>query len=226
MSASNIWECIHSKRAWGRYPNEELVRFIGGNFFSIPHQKRKKIKILEVGCGQGANLWFLAKENFDVYGIDFSPSAIKKAKKYLENEWGIRSVKLSIGDIRDLRFKGETFDVVIDCATIWCISYSEHKGVYENIFRILKPKGLFWSLHIAEGTWGTGSGNLIDFKTFDNLAEGPLSNEGVVCMPSAEDLNSLLEQCGFELISLEKLTKTYQNQTRKEIYWIIQATKP
>lgn len=78
----------------------------------------------------------------------------------------------------------------------------------------------------AEGTWGTGTGNLIDYKTFDNLADGPLLNVGVVCMPSAEDLSSLLEQCGFKLISLEKLTKSYQNQTREVICWIIQAAKP
>lgn len=150
MSIPNIWECIHSQRAGGRYPNEELVRFIGRNLFSIPRQKRKKIKILEVGCGQGANLWFLAKENFDVYGIDFSPSALKKAKKYLENEWGIRSANLSIGDIRDLRLKRETYDVVIDCVAISHISYSEHIASYENIFKSLKPKGLFWCSHLRK----------------------------------------------------------------------------
>ncbi len=33
-----------------RYPNEELCRFMGRNFFSIPHEKRKEIKILETGC--------------------------------------------------------------------------------------------------------------------------------------------------------------------------------
>lgn len=74
----SIWEQIHSQRAWGRYPNEELVKFIGKNFFRIPKEERQNIKILELGCGQGANLWFLAKEGFDVYGIDISPSAIKK----------------------------------------------------------------------------------------------------------------------------------------------------
>ena len=60
------------------------MRFIGRNFFKIPLDERNEIKILEIGCGQGSNLWFLAKEGFDVYGIDISPSAIQKTEKKFE----------------------------------------------------------------------------------------------------------------------------------------------
>ena len=34
-----------------KYPNEELCRFMGRNFFSVLDEKRKGIKILEAGCG-------------------------------------------------------------------------------------------------------------------------------------------------------------------------------
>ena len=64
-----------------RYPNEELCRFMGRNYFSIEKTKRKAIKILEVGCGSGANLWMISKEGFDAYGIDLSQNAIELAKK-------------------------------------------------------------------------------------------------------------------------------------------------
>jgi len=102
----NIWEQIHSKRAWGKYPNEELVRFIGRNFFKIPREERKSIKILEVGCGQGANLWFLAKEGFDVYGIDISPSAIRKTEKYLNEAYNVRA-NLKVADARELPYENK-----------------------------------------------------------------------------------------------------------------------
>src|SRR3989338_994735 len=50
-----------------KYPNESLVAFaseING-------------RVLDLGCGSGANTWFLAKEGKETYGIDSSPTAIK-----------------------------------------------------------------------------------------------------------------------------------------------------
>src|ERR1017187_8965032 len=45
-----------------RYPNEELCRFMGRNYFSVEHDKRHNIRFLEIGCGAGSNLWMLARE--------------------------------------------------------------------------------------------------------------------------------------------------------------------
>lgn len=220
----NIWEQTHSRRAWGKYPNEELVRFIGRNFFKIPREKRKNIKILEVGCGQGANLWFLAKEGFDVYGIDISPSAIKKAEKYLSEAYNIKA-HLKVADVRELPYKNEFFDIIIDCATVQHLSFKDHKKVCTEINRVLKPDGYFWSLHIAKNSWGYGTGNLIDYETFDNLSEGPLTNVGIICMLSDKDLETLLLG-GFKINSIEKYILTYENQQKEIIHWIIKAVKP
>ena len=204
----NIWEQIHSKRAWGKYPNEELVRFIGRNFFKIPREERRNLKILEVGCGQGANLWFLAKEGFDVYGIDISPSAIRKTEKYL-NEYNLKA-NLKVADARELPYENEFFDIVIDCATVQHLLFKDHEKVYVEINRVLKSAGYFWSLHIAKGSWGYGTGNLIDYETFDNLSEGPLADVGITCMPSDKDLENLLRG-GSRLIILRNIVSLYEN---------------
>jgi len=55
-----------------RYPNEELLRFFGRHYFLLPPEQRRKIRILEVGCGSGANLWMIAREGFEAHGIDLS----------------------------------------------------------------------------------------------------------------------------------------------------------
>ena len=52
------------------YPNEELVRFISRNFNKLRLHEKRKIKILETGCGSGGNLWMLAEQGFDSFGID------------------------------------------------------------------------------------------------------------------------------------------------------------
>ena len=75
MSWDNAWENIYKRRDWGRYPNETLVRYLKSN------QKLKGKKILEIGCGVGANIWFCSEQGLKTYGIDGSSTAIKKSKE-------------------------------------------------------------------------------------------------------------------------------------------------
>ena len=49
MSRGDIWDSIFSSKEWGRYPSEDLIRFIARNFYKA--EKRSSIKILELGCG-------------------------------------------------------------------------------------------------------------------------------------------------------------------------------
>lgn len=59
-----------------RYPNEQMLRFLGRNLFKVPFESRKEMRVLEVGCGSCSNLWVVAKEGFDAHGIDLSPESI------------------------------------------------------------------------------------------------------------------------------------------------------
>ncbi|NLW75577.1 MAG: class I SAM-dependent methyltransferase, partial [Methanomicrobiales archaeon] len=178
----NIWEKVHSQRNWGKYPNEELVRFIGRNFFHLPKSERNNIKILEIGCGQGANLWFLSREGFNVFGIDISESAIKKTRDTLK-EWNIEKVTLDVQDALDINFPDAFFDVVIDCESISCLKFHDHLKVFRKIKDILKDGGFFWSSHFSDGCWGYDKGTTIDYKTIDNICEGPLQNLNTMCFP-------------------------------------------
>ena len=53
------WNKVFKNSDWGKYPGEELVRFIARKYYDVPN--RKVIKILELGCGTGANIWFMAR---------------------------------------------------------------------------------------------------------------------------------------------------------------------
>jgi 2-polyprenyl-3-methyl-5-hydroxy-6-metoxy-1,4-benzoquinol methylase len=75
MAWNSGWDDIFRKHEWGKYPSENLVRYVGRNFYTV--KDRSAITILEVGCGTGANLWYLAREGFSVYGIDGSNVAIE-----------------------------------------------------------------------------------------------------------------------------------------------------
>ena len=61
------WNDVFESRDWGRYPPEELIRFVARNFGDVP--ERGEVRFLEVGCGPGANIWFLRREGLAFGGI-------------------------------------------------------------------------------------------------------------------------------------------------------------
>jgi len=95
-----IWETVFKDHEWGKYPGENLIQFIARNFYK---KERKKVNLLEIGCGPGANIWFIAREGFHVTGIDGSETAIVKAKARLQKE--NLDAQLFIGDISNLPFE-------------------------------------------------------------------------------------------------------------------------
>src|SRR3989344_4036029 len=105
-SWDKTWEKIYRTKEWGKYPPEELVRFIAHNYYET--KDRKTVKILDLGCGTGAATWFIAREGFNAYGIDGSPTAIKIAKKRFITEK--LKGNFQVGDIISLPFEGDEFD--------------------------------------------------------------------------------------------------------------------
>lgn len=92
----------------GQVSPEELIKFIARNYYSAPD--RKSVKMLEVGSGTGANIWYLSREGFDATGIDGSSVGVERAKERLKKE--SLPARVVVGDIVTLPFADSTFDCV------------------------------------------------------------------------------------------------------------------
>src|SRR3989344_9610978 len=62
-------------------PSQDFVEFTD---YLVNH--RIAGKILDLGCGAGRHAVALAAKGFKVYALDFSESAIKKARKYASDK--------------------------------------------------------------------------------------------------------------------------------------------
>ncbi|SHK01304.1 class I SAM-dependent methyltransferase [Tepidibacter formicigenes] len=219
-SFDRTWEKVHREKEWGKYPPEELIRFIARNYYK---KDRNKIHILEIGCGTGANLWYLSREKFNSYGIDGSQTAVNKAKERLESE-NLKS-QITVGDVSSIDYENEKFDCVVD---IQCVVHNKIEGIkkiYKEVYRVLKNEGKFFSMSFSTETLGCGLGEKIEENTYTNITKGPLSGVGTVHFFTEDELINYLTEVGFKNIKIDYIETTHENQTVKIKSWIVQAQK-
>ena len=193
QSTADIWENIFRENEWGKYPPVSVIKFIAKNFYKV--EDRSKIKILEIGSGPGANLWFMAREGFTVYGIDFSKSACDRLVKRFENENlsdRIGGGGVFIGDYEEqlLEFEDGLFDAIVYVESLCCNSFEKSKRIIEISLKKLKRGGKMFSQTFSEKIWGFQ--DILDVEyhaTYPN--EGPLVSKGYARYTTREDIEKL-----------------------------------
>ena len=171
-----IWEKIYKKRKgnWGTYHPEDLIRFI--KRLKSFNKEKKKPKLLELGCGPGANTNFLLKEGFDVYGIDLSKTAISLVRNKVKKNFKKNFI---IGDFSKLPWKSLHFDGVVDNFSIYANYKEKIEQTYDEVYRVLKKNGFFFSKVWGVKTLGFSNGKKIEKNTLINIKKGPCKKMGI-----------------------------------------------
>jgi ubiquinone/menaquinone biosynthesis C-methylase UbiE len=219
-SWDKTWENIFENRVWGKYPPEELVRFIARNLCNVPD--RKAVGILDLGCGTGACSWYIAREGFSIFGIDGSFTATKVASQRLRSE-GLPGI-ICVGDFIDIPWSTSYFDCVIDVEALSCNTFEMSKIILDEIIRVLKPGGLLFSISFKDGCWGDGTGKKIEQHTYFNVTEGPCEGMGVIRFSPESEIRQLYQR--FETLSLEYNLRTADKMNKIISQWVISGRKP
>jgi len=99
-----------------------------------------KMKVLEIGSGNGEYTYSLLKNKANVTATDISPNCLtiieKKFKYYIKK----RTLKTAIADMESLPFKNEAFDAVVIAGSL---SYGNFEIITSEIKRVLKVNGIF-----------------------------------------------------------------------------------
>jgi 2-polyprenyl-3-methyl-5-hydroxy-6-metoxy-1,4-benzoquinol methylase len=221
MTWDPVWEEIFNQQGWGsKYPSEDLIRFVARNFYKAP--VRGDIKILEVGCGPGANLWYMAREGFSVYGIDGSKMAIDRAREMLNQDCPGWKGELLVGDMADLSYDNQFFDAVVDHEAIYSNSYEDSKVIIKELDRVLKKNGKLFSRTFASGCWGYATGEKVGHNAWI-VSEGPIFNKGYARFTDLAEIPDLFT--GFKINEVELLTRTVENRCYEIKEWVVIAEK-
>jgi len=179
---------------------------------------------LDLGCGPGANTWFLAREGFTVAGIDGSASAIEQNRSRLQQE-GL-SADLHVGDITaTLPWADASFDLVLDNVALYANPLPAIARGIAEVARVLKPGGTFLHLSFTDRSWGYGEGRSAGAPgAYHEVDAGPLAHRGFVQFLARTDLDRLLG--GFTGLQIERTSYTLENGQRQIEQWVAVCSKP
>jgi SAM-dependent methyltransferase len=218
-----LWDEIFKNREWGSYPPLSLVRFIARNYYSAAD--RSRVKILEIGSAAGANLWYLAREGFTVFGIDGSITACKKAEQRLsQGGYSARIGNILVGDYYNKidNFKEDYFDAIIDVESLCCNSFQKSQKVIIKLLKKLKPRGKLFSCTFAKGTWGLDA-ELVDHHACYPI-EGPMANEGFNRFTTEDEIPLLYQPPGAKIVTVQR-QELHLTKEHKVSEWLIEVQK-
>lgn len=164
--------------------NETLAAIIKERF-----GEENPLRILEIGCGTGLTLAYLAAlpTYYELHGLDFSLTMLSQSHQKsheLDNPF-----QLAQGDTFQLPFRGESFDVVYSTRFIHQFEHDEKKKIYREIMRVLRPGGLaiteFYTRHNKWTLYLRGLRNYPSARQCPSISEvrdiigGPFSRQAV-----------------------------------------------
>ena len=126
-------------------------------------------KVLDCGCGGGANIKRLLKKCPEgiVKGIDYSPVSVEKSKKV--NEAAIAEGRCTVlqGSVADMIFAGDWFDAVTAFETVYF--WPDLPQCFREVYRVLKPGGTLLICNESNGDYGQGREVDGDHRRHDHL---------------------------------------------------------
>jgi ubiquinone/menaquinone biosynthesis C-methylase UbiE len=112
---------------------EQLERMFHRYCFAGNFSERKEI--LEVACGAGQGLGYLAKRAKRLFAGDYTENLIKEAKRYYKDRMPLLRL-----DAHFLPFRDQSFDVVILYEAIYYLTHPEH--FFDEARRVLRNDGM------------------------------------------------------------------------------------
>ena len=161
---NNPWDVLHKQERFKPvYPLDHVVRFVF-TYFPRNREQRKKLKLLDVGCGAGRHVVLLSQEGFQAYGTDISLEGVRAARDWLKSEnlpALVEQAEMSVQPFHDNIFGGIICSGVLNYNTI-----SGMKKTIAELHRILKPLGIMAVITRTIDDYRFGKGTKIEEHTY------------------------------------------------------------
>jgi ubiquinone/menaquinone biosynthesis C-methylase UbiE len=110
-------------------------------------------KLLEVGCGTGAQTEILLRRfpHLNIQGLDASEAQVERATKHLSHEIKAGRVAFQKGDALHLPYAENSFDGAFLC---WILEHVQNPvGILKEVLRVLQANGVIYCSEVLNSTF-------------------------------------------------------------------------
>lgn len=216
------WEESYKRREnFCFIPSDEIVKFISRYIVKrVGINEFKKIisyegfpKVLDACCGIGRNLIFGEQMGLSMYGFDLSSKAVVTAKEFVNSSLNksLPDYRIKASSVTSIPWPDNFFDHILCESALDSMEYEIAVNGIQEIARVIKPGGLFYSSFISFMTeYETEEGKEVNKKNY--FEEGTIQS-----FFSKEKLSKLIEN-DFNIVNLE-LHKIFKNEILINSRW-------
>ncbi|MFQ6075218.1 MAG: class I SAM-dependent methyltransferase [Candidatus Bathyarchaeia archaeon] len=170
-------------------PSEKLLEWVGKY---LPN--KHNACILDVGCGNGRNLFGLYREGYrNLFGLDAHPPNLEKAQVRAEREGACLRIRHGMTQNLSM-FDDHCFDLVIHWLELMVLPslYDVEQAIRET-HRVLKPSGYVMIMTIDKKT-------LDDVESLERFKEEYTQKRSGLLYLSEQTLDGVLRKYGFKFL--------------------------
>tara|TARA_B110000014_G_C20041099_1_gene541122 strand:- start:82 stop:768 length:687 start_codon:yes stop_codon:yes gene_type:complete len=200
-----------------------LKLFLGNNpIFTFRDHNLNNKKILDIGFGDGRDLYLFHKLKMQVFGIEVDPLVVKHTSSKFKNK-GL-SITLKTGTNNNTGFNKNFFDIIYASASIYYLVDEFHRiqESYRHCWEILKEGGYFvgslarFDAHTTVGAHQLDANRLILEDPFYKFRKGQYYH----VYNSQDEIKKDLVESGFEIITINNYDVDWFG-TRETLYLFI-----
>ena len=152
MTNSSFLGRLAMKIFWG-LSDSNYEKFLNQAFAGVPKNFAGKLLEIPVGTGVLSLPRYQNLKDAEIFCVDYSETMLSAAEKYSQ-KLNLSSVKFLQGDVGNLPFNDENFDIVLSVNGLH--AFPDKTAAYNEMWRVLKRGGIFCgSLYITGQNWRT-----------------------------------------------------------------------